>query len=115
MNPELGAVSILASTEFQMSLLMFVALAGYLLAYRIAITANVLREMGKLQTEAAKAIIGAAVIDDVLALLALSVSEGVVSGELSLTSLLITAIKALAFIALGILAGKLILTKLIVR
>ena len=30
-----GGESILASTEFQMSLLMFVALAGYLIAYRI--------------------------------------------------------------------------------
>ena len=39
-----------------------------LTATSIAITANVLREMGRLQTAAAKAIIGAAVIDDVLAL-----------------------------------------------
>ncbi|MBN2517478.1 MAG: cation:proton antiporter, partial [Candidatus Altiarchaeota archaeon] len=40
-----------------------------LTATSIAITANVLKEMGKLQTEAAKAIIGAAVIDDVLGLI----------------------------------------------
>lgn len=31
----MDGASILASTEFQMSLLMFVALAGYLIAYRI--------------------------------------------------------------------------------
>jgi Kef-type K+ transport system membrane component KefB len=37
-----------------------------LTATSIAITANVLKEMGKLQTDAAKAIIGAAMIDDVL-------------------------------------------------
>ena len=41
-------------------------------ATSIAITADTLREMGKLQTEAAKAIIGAAIIDDVLALMALA-------------------------------------------
>ncbi len=35
-----------------------------LTATSIAITANVLKEMGKLKTEAARAIIGAAVIDD---------------------------------------------------
>jgi Kef-type K+ transport system membrane component KefB len=209
-----GGESILASTEFQMSLLMFVALAGYLIAYRInqsavvgiilagivvgpsvfrlvtytdfvsilahigavvllftiglefsikdiariryfvialggvivpalsgfflaglfgfnfnasvfigtaltatsiAITANVLREMGKLQTETAKAIIGAAVIDDVLALLALSVSEGIVSGELSSTLILITAAKAIGFIIIGILIGRTLLSRLIVR
>ena len=45
-----------------------------LTATSIAITANVLKELGKLQTEAAKAIIGAAVIDDVLSLLALAIS-----------------------------------------
>jgi Kef-type K+ transport system membrane component KefB len=209
-----GGESILASTEFQMSLLMFVALAGYLIAYRInqsavvgiilagiivgpsllglvtytdfvstlanlgavvllftiglefnikdivkiryfvialfgiivpatigfflaslfnydfkasvfigtaltatsiAITANVLREMGKLQTETAKAIIGAAVIDDVLALLALSVSEGLVSEEFSSISLLITAAKAIGFIIIGVLIGKILLGRLIVR
>jgi Kef-type K+ transport system membrane component KefB len=43
-----------------------------LTATSIAITADTLREMGKLQTEVAKTIIGAAVIDDILALTALS-------------------------------------------
>jgi Kef-type K+ transport system membrane component KefB len=85
-----------------------------LTATSIAITANVLREMGKLQTSAAKAIIGAAVIDDVLALLALSVSEGLVTGELSAVSLLITAVKAIGFIAIGIVVGKLLLGRMIV-
>lgn len=86
-----------------------------LTATSIAITANVLRELGKLQTEAAKAIIGAAVIDDVLALLALSVSEGIVSGDLSLTALLVTAAKAIGFIAIGILIGQTVLRGVIIR
>jgi Kef-type K+ transport system membrane component KefB len=62
--------------DFNASVLIGTALT----ATSIAITANVLREMGKLQTLPAKAIIGVAVIDDVLALLALSVSQGIVSG-----------------------------------
>src|SRR3990172_1944031 len=202
MTLQLTAASLLSSTEFQMSLLMFVALAGYLIAYRInqsavvgiilagivvgpsllglvtytdfvatlahlgavvllftiglecslkdilkvrylviallgvivpafggfllarmfdfdfkaavfigtaltatsiAITANVLREMGKLQTEAARAIIGAAVIDDILALLALSLSEGIVSGTLSLLPILATTGKAVGFVVVGAL------------
>ena len=212
MTLQLTAASLLSSTEFQMSLLMFVALAGYLIAYRInqsavvgiilagivvgpsllglvtytdfvatlahlgavvllftiglecslkdilkvrylviallgvivpafggfllarmfdfdfkaavfigtaltatsiAITANVLREMGKLQTEAARAIIGAAVIDDILALLALSISEGIVSGDLSLASLTVTLVKAGAFLGIGVLIGILLLRRLI--
>ena len=71
--------------------------------------------MGKLQTEAAKAIIGAAVIDDILALLALSVSEGLVDGGLSVASLLITTAKAIGFVVLGIILGKLVMAPLMVR
>ena len=71
--------------------------------------------MGKLQTETAKAIIGAAVIDDILALFALSISEGIVSGGLSSISILITAAKATGFIVLGVLIGKMLLGRLIVR
>src|SRR3989339_314390 len=67
-----------------------------LTATSIAITANVLREMGKLQTDAAKAIIGAAVIDDVLSLLALSLSEQIISGAISLASISLVFINALA-------------------
>jgi Kef-type K+ transport system membrane component KefB len=86
-----------------------------LTATSIAITANVLREMGKLQTAAAKAIIGAAVIDDVLALLALSVSEGIVFGQISAFNLTITAAKAIGFIVIGIIIGQLALRRAIVR
>lgn len=50
---------------------MFIAVS--LTATSIAITAKVLEEMKKLNTPVAKAIIGAAVIDDVLGLLALSI------------------------------------------
>ena len=48
-----------------------------LTATSIAITANVLREMSLLESAAAKAIIGTAVIDDVLSLLALSITASV--------------------------------------
>ena len=66
-----------------------------LTATSIAITANVLKELGKLQTDAAKAIIGAAVIDDVLGLLALAISTDVVSGSFSVCGVLIVQSKRL--------------------
>lgn len=109
--PALGGFFLARLFDFDFNAAVFIGTA--LTATSIAITANVLKEMGKLKTEAAKAIIGAAVIDDVLALLALSVSEGLVSGELSLTSLSITAAKAIIFIVLGIIIGKLVLNKLL--
>ena len=86
-----------------------------LTATSIAITANVLREMGKLQTDAAKAIIGAAVIDDVLSLLALSVSEQIVTGTLSLTSTSLVIINALAFLVIGAYVGHKFLSKLVAK
>jgi Kef-type K+ transport system membrane component KefB len=111
--PALSGFFLASLFDFDFNASVFIGTA--LTATSIAITANVLREMGKLQTETAKAIIGAAVIDDVLALLALSVSEGIVSGELSLTLILITAAKAIGFIVIGILIGKTLLSRLIVR
>ncbi|HIH43459.1 TPA: cation:proton antiporter [Candidatus Woesearchaeota archaeon] len=76
-----------------------------LTATSIAITANVLKEMGKLQTDAAKAIIGAAVIDDVLSLLALSISTQVVAGTFSWSSTVFVLLKAIIFLAAGSYIG----------
>jgi Kef-type K+ transport system membrane component KefB len=84
-----------------------------LTATSVAITANVLREMGKLQTEAAKAIIGAAVIDDVIGLLVLSLSMQVVSDSISLVPIIIIIIEAVVFMVLGAYIGYVYLSKLI--
>jgi Kef-type K+ transport system membrane component KefB len=86
-----------------------------LTATSIAITANVLKELDKLQTEAAKVIIGAAVIDDVLGLLALAISTDAVSGSFSLSGIAFTTIKAFAFIVIGAAFGILVVTKFLVR
>ncbi len=75
-------------------------------ATSIAITANVLKEMGKLQTAAAKAIIGAAVIDDVLSLLALSLTKQLVTGTLSLSSTSLIVLKAVGFLVIGSYIGS---------
>lgn len=84
-----------------------------LTATSIAITAHVLKEMGKLQTEAAKAIIGAAVIDDVLGLLALSFSEQLVSGAFSAASIIFIFAKAFLFLILGAYIGSKFLSRLL--
>lgn len=84
-------------------------------ATSIAITANVLREMDRLQTPVAKAIIGAAIIDDIMALILLSISEGLISSTLSTASVLVTMTKAISFIVIGIALGKLVLGRLLMR
>jgi len=90
-------------------------IATALTATSIAITANVLKEMGKLETDVAKAIIGAAIIDDVLSLLALTIAEEAVSGKLSIPLVLITVAKAIGFLVVGIIVGGLIVRKAMVR
>jgi Kef-type K+ transport system membrane component KefB len=86
-----------------------------LTATSIAITANVLREMGKLQTGAARAIIGAAVIDDVLGLLALAISGNIVAGTLTAGAVAFVIIKAVLFLVVGGAFGVLVLGKILVR
>jgi Kef-type K+ transport system membrane component KefB len=101
------------SFDFDFKASLFIGTA--LTATSIAITANVLKEMGKLQTDAARAIIAAAVIDDVLGLIALSTSQGLVSGDLSAASVAITLVKAVGFIVIGIILGRLVFSRLLIR
>jgi Kef-type K+ transport system membrane component KefB len=86
-----------------------------LTATSVAITANVLREMGKLQTAAAKAIIGAAVIDDVLGLLVLSFSMEVAQKTISIIPLLLIIIEAAVFMVVGAYIGHKYLSMLLER
>ena len=97
--------------DFQSSVFTGTALT----ATSIAITANVLKEMNKLKSEAAKAIIGAAVIDDILGLLALSISNQVVFGTFSLAGVIMPLVKSVIFLVLGIYIGQQFLSKLIER
>jgi Kef-type K+ transport system membrane component KefB len=84
-------------------------------ATSIAITANVLKELGKLQSEAAKTIIGAAVIDDVLALLVLAISKDVVGGSFSYLGIAIVTVKAVAFIVIAAAFGILVVSKYLAK
>lgn len=86
-----------------------------LTATSIAITANVLKELNKLQTKVARAIIGAAIIDDVLSLLALSVSGEIVSGDISLPFILLTFAKAIGFLVIGTFLGTVVLSRTMTR
>ncbi len=101
------------STTFGYDFKSSVFVGTALTATSIAITANVLKEMGKLQTEAAKAIIGAAVIDDVLSLLILSISDQIVGGTFSVGTTAFVIIKAVLFLAIGSFIGIKFLSRLL--
>jgi Kef-type K+ transport system membrane component KefB len=78
---------------------------GILTATSVGITARVLRDIGRENTEEARIVLGAAVIDDVLCLIILAVVSGLaVTGTISVASIAITTGKAALFLvaALGI-------------
>ncbi len=101
--PWIGGFAIANAFGYPVGEAVFVGTA--LTATSIAITAQVLKEMGKLDTPAAKSIIGAAVVDDVLALLALSLTKEFLTSTISLNNIAYTAAVALVFLAIGILLG----------
>ena len=84
-----------------------------LTATSVAITANVLKEMGKLQSDVAKAIIGAAVIDDILGLLFLSTSQQIATSSIAILPIAWIFIKAILFVALGAILGTVYISKII--
>ena len=94
--------------ETTRALLIGVALS----ATSIAITADTLRELSRLQSSESRLIIGAAVIDDVLALLALSLTEQFGSGTIEMTTIALMAMKAILFIAAGAWLGQIVLARL---
>lgn len=73
-----------------------------LTATSVSITVETLKEMGKLSTKASNAILGAAIIDDVLGLLALTIVTGVSDQSVSL---LLVVGKIIAFFAISIILG----------
>jgi len=72
-----------------------------LVATSVGITARVLRDVGALDSREARIILGAAVFDDILGLLMLTIVSGIaVSGELEVGRILRISVLALAFTAL---------------
>jgi Kef-type K+ transport system membrane component KefB len=81
-------------------------IAAAFVATSAGITARVLQELGALQREESRVILGAAVIDDILAMLLLGVVTAMQSGEsLQLGHLVVILLEAVAFIAVIALLG----------
>ena len=89
---------------------MFIGAA--MVATSVGITARVLGSMGLLDTETARIILGAAVIDDILGLIILSLVSAVSQGSVSYTGLIKTAAAAVLFTAFVALVGSKIMTGL---
>ncbi len=78
------------------------ALIGLALAATsIGITSRVLAEMGMLDRAFARVILGAAIVDDILALLAIGLLSGFAEGDLGVDTIL-TLVAGLAFVGIGL-------------
>ena len=78
------------------------ALIGLALAATsIGITSRVLAEMGMLDRAFSRVILGAAIVDDILALLAIGVLSGLAEGDLGVDTVL-TLFAGLAFVGIGL-------------
>jgi Kef-type K+ transport system membrane component KefB len=81
----------------------FVGLA--LAATSIGITSRVLSELGVLDRTFARVVLGAAVIDDVLALILIGIVSGAATGDLSASTVFV-AVAALGLVGLGFAAAR---------
>ena len=86
-------------------------LAAALTATSVGITSNVLRDLGALGTRSGRIILGAAVIDDVLAIMILSVASGVAANSFTIESMLVLLGVALLFIVVVVVGGTRILRR----
>ncbi len=90
--------------------LVHIFIGATLCATSVGITARVFKDLGKLATREARIILGAAVIDDVLALLVLAVVAGAIraagtGGVLSILDTGVIALKSIAFLIGSIVIG----------
>lgn len=88
-----------------------VFLAAALTATSVGITSNVLRDIGGLRTRSGRIILGAAIIDDVLAIMILAVATGVAAGSVSAGRIFSLIAVAVLFIAVVLVGGTGILRR----
>ena len=91
--------------ENQFAIALFVGAA--MTATSVGITARVFGDLGALKSREAKTIIGAAVVDDILGLLILTiVAELLTTGDFSMDDLGIISAKAIGFLVVVVIVGR---------
>lgn len=100
------------------SMLGHIFIGATLCATSVGITARVCKDLGKLATREARIILGAAVIDDVLGLVVLSVVAGAIraaasGGVLSMLDIGLIALKSITFLVASIVIGHSLVPRLL--
>lgn len=100
------------------SMFVHIFIGATLCATSVGITARVIKDIKKMQTKEAKIILGAAVIDDIMGLVVLSIVTGLITAANTGTSIdsvgvLIIVLKAVGFITLAIVVGGKIMPRIL--
>jgi Kef-type K+ transport system membrane component KefB len=82
---------------------LFVAAA--IAATSVGVTARVMRDLDAVRTTAALVVLGAAVVDDILAIMVLAVVSGLVAGDLSTVELVVLVVEVVLFLGVVLLVG----------
>jgi Kef-type K+ transport system membrane component KefB len=85
-----------------------------LVATSVAIAAAILRELGMIRTKVAETIMGAAIVDDILGLMVLSLAIGISGGAFDVLTFIYLVVVAVAFIAVGLYIGARYFGRLVV-
>lgn len=83
-----------------------VFLAAAMVATSVGITSQVLRDHGALGTMSGRIILGAAIIDDILAMIILAIATGMAAGGVSFERLATLMLLAVAFVAIVVVGGR---------
>jgi Kef-type K+ transport system membrane component KefB len=101
--PFAGGIALMFALGYGQADSLFVGAA--IVATSVGVTARVFRDLRAVGTTAARVVVAAAVVDDILAIMVLAVVAGLVQGDLSTVSLLILVVEVLAFLAVVLLLG----------
>ncbi|CAN5611794.1 cation:proton antiporter [soil metagenome] len=102
--PIAAGMGLMLFTGESISTSVFVGLA--LAATSIGITSRVLAEMGVLDRAFSRVILGAAIVDDILVLMAIGIVSGAASGSVSASAILVAVVAAVGLLALGFAAAR---------
>jgi Kef-type K+ transport system membrane component KefB len=91
-----------------------VFIGATLVATSVAVTASVISELGLIGGHISNAIVGAAVVDDILGMIVLSISKGMgAGGEIDAMGLVLLVIGAIVFVVVGAWVGTRFLVRLV--
>ncbi len=109
---------LLAFQTYGYDALQSMLIATALTATSIAISIQVLNEFGKIKTPEARLIIGAAIVDDILAIAVLSIVSSIAAGEggvdqIDIGSVIITILQVLGFFAIMLITSIIVIPRVV--